>query len=228
MNRKRLFQIIFIALILVGAVYFLSVAVRAGRVADGVGEGDALAAYLPAAATKQDLTFEVVDYRQVGDEAQFDVKFPLVDERDWQIRNVVYLEIDGEQYPLRATELVEIVRPPVDGTGEAFRVDTLTFADVPVDLDQRDFTLMIKEINTMPNEGGYCDPSLVQSIQEPMAEAFPGIEIVCVSEPGFDGFEIAPDSVYANDANALELLGSVVSHALNGWVIGLWEFSFGG
>jgi hypothetical protein len=61
-----------------------------------------------------------------------------------------------------------------------------------------------------------------------MAEAFPGIEIVCVSEPGFDGFEIAPDSVYANDANALELLGSVVSHALNGWVIGLWEFSFGG
>lgn len=228
MNRKRLFQIIVVALIFVGAVYFLSVAIRAGRMADGAGKGNALAAYLPAAATKQDLTFEVVDYRQVGDEAQFDVKFPLVDERDWQIRNVVYLEVDGEQYPLRATELVEIVRPSVDGTGEAFRIDTLTFADVPADLDQRDFTLMIKEISTMPDEGGYCDPNLIQSIQEPMAEAFPGIEIVCHSEPGFDGFEIAADSVYANDADALELLGSVVNHPLNGRVIGLWEFSFGG
>jgi hypothetical protein len=124
--------------------------------------------------------------------------------------------------------LVEIVRPSVDGTGEAYRIDTLTFADVPEVLDQRAFTLMIKEINTTPNEGDYCDPKLVQSIQEPMTEAFPDIEIVCHSEPGFDGFEIAPDSVYADDADALALFGSVVSHALNGRIIGLWEFSFGG
>jgi hypothetical protein len=228
MNRKRLFQIIVIVLVLVGAVYFLSVAIRAGRMAEEAGEGKALAAYLPAATTKQDLTFEVVDYRRVGDEAQFDVKFPLVDERDWQIRNEVFLEVEGEQYPLQTAELVEIVRPSVDGTGEAYRIDTLTFADVPEVLDQRAFTLMIKEINTTPNEGDYCDPKLVQSIQEPMTEAFPDIEIVCHSEPGFDGFEIAPDSVYADDADALALFGSVVSHALNGRIIGLWEFSFGG
>lgn len=245
MSRKRLFQIIVIALILVGAAYFLSVAVRSARIADGVGESEALAAgpqteapatetvsgletYLPVAITKQDLTFEVLDYRRVGDEAQFDVKFPLVDERDWQIRNVVYLEVDGKQYPLGRTELVEMVRPAVDGAGEAYRIDMLAFGGAPADLDQRDFTLMIKEINTMPNEGEYCSPNMIQSIQGPMAEAFPGIEIECISEPGYLGYQIAPDSAFAEDDNALELFGSVVSHALNGRVIGLWAFSFGG
>jgi hypothetical protein len=61
-----------------------------------------------------------------------------------------------------------------------------------------------------------------------MTEAFPGIEIVCISEPGFDGFRIASDSAFAKNSEALELFGTVVSRALNGRIIGLWEFSFEG
>ena len=264
MNGKRLFQIVVMALLIVGAAYLLSIVVRPSQTADGDSEGEALAAdpqtaepaskavsaldsHLPITATKEGLTFEVLDYRWEENEARFDVKFPLVDERDWQIRNVVYLEIDGEEYPLRRTEPVEILRPAVDGeqvvqrvengvvteavvadTGEAYRIDTLAFGDVPADLDQRDFTLMIKEINTLPNEGGYCDPYLIQSIQGQMAGAFPGIEVVCISEPGFDGLSIAPDSAFAKDTDALSLLDTVVLRALNARIIGLWAFSFGG
>jgi len=260
MNKKRLFQIVVLAVFVVGAAYVLSIMFQSVR---AVGDGDSsspadfdpvevateavsgLDPYLPMTVTKEDLTLEVLNYRWVENEARFDVKFPLVDERDWRVGNV-YLEIDGKQYPLWATALVEMVLPAEDGeqvvlryedgivkeevnteTGEAYRIDSLAFGDVPSGLDQLTFSLVITEITSMPNEGGYCTPNMIQSIQGPMTEAFPGIEIVCISKPGFDGFEIASDSPYAKDTEALALFDTVVSHALNGRIISFWEFSFG-
>jgi len=263
MIKKRYFQIVAIALFIVGAAYIVSTTFQSVGAINDDSDGspstdDALAKasptevisdldpYLPMAVTKEGLTLEVLDYRWVENEALFDVKFPLVDERDWQLKNV-YLEIDGKQYPLWATTMVEVVEPAVDGeqvvlryengivkdeviadTGKAYRIDTLTFGDVPLNLDKLDFMLVIKEISTTPNEGGYCKPDIIKSIQNPMEEAFPGIEIVCISEPGFDGFGIASDSTFVEDAEALSLFDTIVNRVLNARIIGLWQFSFGG
>ena len=75
MNRKRLFQIVVMALLVVGAAYLLSTGLRPARTADDEVGSDALAAdpptaapttetvsalapYLPMTVTKEDLTLE--------------------------------------------------------------------------------------------------------------------------------------------------------------------------
>jgi hypothetical protein len=250
MKKKHLLQIIVVALIVVGAAYILSTTIKSVQ-ADQSGLQDKIPGIqhesqlsLPEKVTKDDLAVQVLDYQWERNEARFDVKISLPDSRDWLIRKA-YLEVEGKRFSLWGTDLVELVSPAVDGeqsvlrqedgvveelmlpdTGEAYRIDTLIFGDVPVDLYQKAFNLVIQEISTTPDETSYCNPGIQVAIREPMEAAFPGIEIECMSEPGFLGYQIAPTSKYSEDAEVQEYFSNTIDQVLNTILVGPWNFGF--
>ena len=250
MNKKRLLQTFVFVLFIVGAAYVLSTSIGSARAEQEVLENSQAekngetGLLLPAKVTKDGLTVEVLDYRWEENEARFDVKFSLVDSRDWQIRKA-YIEVEGKRYSLWGTTLVEMVSPAIEreqtilrykngvveetaiaDTGDAYRIDTLAFGDAPSDLDKTSFMLVIQEISTMPDEGEYCNPGIQKSIQDSMEEKYPGIEIECISEPGYLGYQIVPDSKYLTNAEIMTTFDAAVNQALFTILVGPWNFSF--
>ena len=249
-NKKRLLQMVGIAVVIVGAVYMLSTKILPATAKNPNAEDQIeeesydLQSFRFEEVTKDDLAVEVLDYQWERNEARFDVKISLPDSRDWLIRKA-YLEVEGKRYTSWGISLVELVSPAVDGeqsvlrqkdgvvedldianAGEAYRIDRLTFEDVPVDLNKTAFTLVVQQISTTPDETSYCNPGVQAAIREPMETAFPGIEIECLSEPGFLGYQIAPTSKYSGDADVQEYFSNIVGQVLNTSLVGPWSFGF--
>lgn len=206
----------------------------------------AIEAVLPYQTTMSDLTLEVLDFAWRDGQAWFTVKFPLIDGRDWQIRKA-YLATDSQKYSLWGTMLVEMLLPPEDGSQQllivtdgmlkesvltsenqpAYRIDQIAFGDVPSDLDQIAFTLVIQEINAIPDEIDYCGQRTEDAIQKAMSAQYAGIQIECVSEPGYLSYRIVPGTTFAENSTAIEALDAVKGEQLNGMLVGPWAFDFG-
>jgi len=105
-----------------------------------------------------------------------------------------------------------------------YRIDRLTFANVPNDFLNRSIQLRILGLTAFPSESEYCKVLNIEHIQKTMQEDFPGLELECFQENGFQGYRIKESSPYAQDEKALALLSDNAVKALFGNMAGVWNF----
>jgi len=190
------------------------------------------------------LTMQVLKMSLSGDDAIIDVFWELKDPRDWKINNAV-LEVDSQSYSHAGFDLVEGLFHYSDGTAckidmqqlsqedecsndwlkdTPYRIDRLVFANVPRDFLSRSIQLIITGMEAFPSESEYCKVLNIEHIQKIMQDDFPGLELECFQEDGFQGYQIKESSVFAGDEKALTILADHAVKALFGNIAGLWKF----
>ncbi len=190
------------------------------------------------------LTMEVLSITSSGNDAIVEVLWELKDSRDWKINNAA-LEIDSQAYSYAGFDLVKGLFHYADGTAckidtqkipqeddcsseflqeTPYRVDRLTFANVPDDFLNRSIQLRILGLTAFPSESEYCKVLNIEHIQKTMQDDFPGLELECFQEDGFQGYRIKESSPYVNDEKALALLSDHAVKALFGNMAGIWKF----
>lgn len=190
------------------------------------------------------LIMKVLNMTSSGDDAIVEVYWQLKDSRDWKINNAV-LEIDSQAYSYAGFDLVEGLFHYPDGTAckmdmqplskegncaseflqeTPYRIDRLIFNNVPEDFLRRSVQLRITGMTAFPGESEYCKVLNIEHIQKLMQDEFPGIELECFQEDGFQGYGIKDGSPYANDEKALTVLSDYAVKALFGNMAGVWGF----
>ena len=195
-------------------------------------------------AEYDNLTMQVLKISLSGNDAIIDVFWELKDPRDWKINDAV-LEIDSQSYSYAGFDLVEGLFHYSDGTAckidmqqlsqehecskdwlkeTPYRIDRLVFANVPRDLLSRSVQLIITGMEAFPSESEYCKVLNIEHIQKIMQADFPGLELECFQEDGFQGYQIKESSVFAGDEKVLASLTDHAVKALFGNMAGIWKF----
>lgn len=188
--------------------------------------------------------FTVLSQTAAGDKAWIEVYWEPIDSRDWKITKADFI-IDEKSYSYGGAQMREGLSHYLDGRAckyiaegnelkencdsaflqdTPYRIDRLIFSGVPDGFLNQKAELIIKEINANPNESNYCKALNIEHIQELMQADFPGIELVCVQENGYNGYHIQENSAFANDENAIEILSQHAQNALVGQIVGIWAF----
>ncbi len=191
-----------------------------------------------------DVRVTVLSQTAAGNEAWIEVYWEPIDTRDWNITKADFI-IGEKTYSYSGARLREGLFHNWDGRACKFlaegnelkedcdstyleetpyRIDRLIFSHVPDGFLNQKAELIIKEINANPNEGNYCKALNIEHIQELMQANFPGIELVCVQENGYNGYHIQENSAFANDESAIEALSQHAQNALVGQIVGIWAF----
>jgi len=201
-------------------------------------------AFSDKSAEYDDVRITVLNQTAVGDEAWVEVYWEPIDTRDWKITKADFI-IGDKSYSYGGAHLREGLFHYLDGRAckymmegnklkencdsaflqdTPYRIDRLIFSRVPEGILNQKAELIIKEINAEPNEGNYCKALNIEHIQELMQANFPGIELVCVQENGYNGYHIQENSAFANDESAIKALSQHAQNALVGQIVGIWAF----
>lgn len=192
-----------------------------------------------------DVNVEILSINLNGNDAIVKTKWDLKDFRSWKISKV-RLEIDGLEYAFGGFDLAEGLFHYIDGDAckitvseglepietcstdltneKPYRLDLLIFKDVPHDFLDREVVLTITEMSSVPNESDYCKDLQIERIAEVLQKDYPGIELNCFQEPGFNGYSIRESSAYANDEAAKQAVSDYVVSLINGKTAGIWKF----
>lgn len=190
------------------------------------------------------LTMSLQSIEHSENDAIVEVRWQLKDWRGWKISRAS-LEIDGQEYDYAGFDLMEGLFHYRDGSAcfvsmnngvqekdclpsmideTPYRVDRLIFKDVPHDFLQKDVIVKITEVNSIPNEGQYCEELDIDTIAKLMQSEFPGIELECFQEPGMSGSRIAENTPYTQNEKAIETYSQLANEALSGRIAGIWKF----
>ena len=192
-----------------------------------------------------DVNVEILSINLNGNDAIVKTKWDLKGFRSWKISKA-RLEIDGLEYAFGGYDLAEGLFHYIDGDAckitaseslepnetcsadltneKPYRLDLLIFKDVPHDFLDREVVLTITEMSSVPNESEYCKDLQIERIAEVMQKDYPGIELYCFQEPGFNGYSIREGSSYANDEAAKQAVSDRVVSVISGNTAGIWKF----
>lgn len=192
-----------------------------------------------------DVNVEILSINLNGNDAIVKTKWDLKDSRSWRISKA-RLEIDGLKYEFGGYDLAEGLFHYIDGNAckisvsenlepnetcspdftneKPYRVDLLIFKDVPHDFLDREVVLTITEMSSVPNESEYCKDLQIERIAEVMQKDYPGIELDCFQEPGFNGYSIREGLAYADDEAANQAVSDYVVSVISGKTAGIWKF----
>jgi hypothetical protein len=194
------------------------------------------------------VTFTILEFTEWQQYIDIQVCFTIPYGFDWTVHQA-NLTIDGIDYPLEGSALIELVRFPTDGQQMITRREEGNFkttylseaeAQTPRRCDHLLFDqppspfnsakLKIESIISPPSEGGVCDPSYLEKVQQVLDARQTGITIDCFihqdnnTSGGISGLIVSnkPESMSEEEAYAI-LNSNEVQLEVNG-VQGPWLF----